>query len=217
MDVTGTYADYEPYTGQSITLPYTLNAIPVSSGGNVTIDGQQWVCDEVDLAKGMKVQRIGKVEVTSTMYGEVSSMNKFDTLGLDNVQPFRFNSIRTIPESIVICTALSGILKGEAWGRTYECIGYVGRTETFIDFYIANERLGTTAETTGSDAVKALVKWLEANPFSFIYALANPIEIPLTPAEIAAFNAFTTYYPETIVENNYNTWMKATYKSIESV
>lgn len=28
---------------------------------------------------------------------------------------------------------------------------------------------------------------------------------------------FVTYYPVTIVENNYNTWMKATYKSIESV
>ena len=41
---------YEPYTEQSVQLPYTLNAIPVASGGNVTIDGQQWVCDEVDLA-----------------------------------------------------------------------------------------------------------------------------------------------------------------------
>lgn len=35
--------------------------------------------------------------------------------------------------------------------------------------------------------------------------------------EIAAFNAFITYYPITVIENNYNTWMKATYKSIESV
>ena len=49
------------------------------------------------------------------------------------------------------------------------------------------------------------------------YALATPIEIPLTNDEIAAFNALKTYYPVTIIENNYNTWMKATYKSTESV
>lgn len=33
-------ANYEQYTEQSIQLPYTLNAIPVASGCNVTIDGQ---------------------------------------------------------------------------------------------------------------------------------------------------------------------------------
>lgn len=38
---------YEPYHEQNVTLPYTLNAIPVSSGGNVTIDGQQYIADRV--------------------------------------------------------------------------------------------------------------------------------------------------------------------------
>ena len=38
---------YEPYTEQSATLPYTLNAIPVTSGGNVTIDGRQYIADRV--------------------------------------------------------------------------------------------------------------------------------------------------------------------------
>ena len=35
------------YTEQTITLPITLNAIPVASGGNVTIDGQQYIADRV--------------------------------------------------------------------------------------------------------------------------------------------------------------------------
>ncbi len=39
--------DYEPYTEQSVQLPYTLNAIPVASGGNVTINGQQYIADRV--------------------------------------------------------------------------------------------------------------------------------------------------------------------------
>ena len=41
-------------------------------------------------------------------------------------------------------------------------------------------------------------KQLLTNVKSVIYyALATPIETPLTPAEIAAFNALTTYYPVT--------------------
>ena len=38
---------YEPYKEQSVQLPYTLNAIPVASGGNVTIGGQQYIADRV--------------------------------------------------------------------------------------------------------------------------------------------------------------------------
>lgn len=49
------------------------------------------------------------------------------------------------------------------------------------------------------------------------YALETPIETALTPAEISAYKALSTKTPTTIVENNYNTWMKATYKSTESV
>lgn len=50
-DLNATYDDFEPYKGQEATLPYTLNAIPVSSGGNVTIDGQQYIADYVDVEK----------------------------------------------------------------------------------------------------------------------------------------------------------------------
>ena len=37
---------------QTVALPYTLNAIPVSSDGNVTINGQQYVADYVDVERG---------------------------------------------------------------------------------------------------------------------------------------------------------------------
>lgn len=38
---------FKPYHEQAVTLPYTLNAIPVSSGGNITIDGQPYIADRV--------------------------------------------------------------------------------------------------------------------------------------------------------------------------
>lgn len=52
---------YEPYRDeQTVTLPYTLNAIPVSSGGNVTIDGQQYIADYVDVERGKLVRMVGE-------------------------------------------------------------------------------------------------------------------------------------------------------------
>lgn len=48
---------------QTIALqtPNGLRGIPVTSGGNYTdSSGQRWVCDEVDLERGVKVQRVDK-------------------------------------------------------------------------------------------------------------------------------------------------------------
>ena len=49
---------------QSVTFPYTLNAIPVSNGGNVTIKGQQYVADYVDVERGKVVRKINKLILT---------------------------------------------------------------------------------------------------------------------------------------------------------
>lgn len=44
-----------------------LRGIPVTSGGNYTDpSGQQWVCDEVDLERGVRVQRVDKAAFDST-------------------------------------------------------------------------------------------------------------------------------------------------------
>lgn len=62
-------AAYSPYREQLLTLPTPtgLPGIPVTSGGNYTDpQGQQWVCDEVDLERGVKVQRVDKAAFDST-------------------------------------------------------------------------------------------------------------------------------------------------------
>ena len=60
--------DYEPYREQLLTLPTPtgLPGIPVTSGGNYTDStGQQWVCDEVDLERGVRVQRIASFVINA--------------------------------------------------------------------------------------------------------------------------------------------------------
>lgn len=57
--------EYEPYKSQSLSIPTPsgLPGIPVQSGGNYTDrKKQQWVCDEIDFARGKRVQRIAKVD-----------------------------------------------------------------------------------------------------------------------------------------------------------
>ena len=63
---------YEPYHEQTAALPYTLNAIPVSSGGNVTIDGQQYIADYVDVERGKLVKTVdsSKLDNTQSIVGK---------------------------------------------------------------------------------------------------------------------------------------------------
>jgi len=63
LELGTTATAYSPYREQLLTLPTPtgLPGIPVTSGGNYTDQsGQQWVCDEVDLERGIKVLRIDK-------------------------------------------------------------------------------------------------------------------------------------------------------------
>lgn len=57
---------YEPYKEQTIQLTIILNAIPVSSGGNVTIDGQQYIADYVDVERGKLVKMVDSSKLDNT-------------------------------------------------------------------------------------------------------------------------------------------------------
>ena len=61
-----TATPFEPYHEQTVTIPYTLNAIPVSSGGNVTIDGQQYMSDYVDVERGKLVRMVDSSKLDNT-------------------------------------------------------------------------------------------------------------------------------------------------------
>lgn len=202
---------------KTITLPTPngLPGIPVTSGGNYTDpSGQQWVCDEVDFARGVRVQRVGKMEITGTYTNNniIISTSKWNSSVVDKVQPFRFRNIFSIPLSPVMCEILPSVKDKEPWGLAYECIGGVGRPKANVDFCISNERLGTTAETTSNEAINALKNWLKTNPISFRWALFDPIETPLTSAELAAYKALTTYAPTTVLQATDGAGMEVTYK-----
>lgn len=185
---------------QTITLPYTLNAIPVSRGGNVTIDGQQWVCDEVDLERGVKVQRVASMVFSSNL-GFVESKTSNGTRFEYECKNCKKTDINTF-DANAFCSALA-LGKEDSTRFTSDVF-----TIKEMSLYVSFKNITSLVE---------LQQYLQQTPMTLVAVLITPIETPLTPVEISAFNAFTTYYPVTIIENNYDTWMKATYKSMESV
>lgn len=53
----------------TISTPNGLRGIPVTSGGNYTdANGQQWVCDYVDLARGKYVQNVGLLDFSNMVW-----------------------------------------------------------------------------------------------------------------------------------------------------
>jgi hypothetical protein len=77
--VTVTLSDGNGKT-QTLTLPTPngLPGIPVTFGGNYTDpQGQQWVCDEVDLERGVKVQRIASFVINAKNANGISVTNMY--------------------------------------------------------------------------------------------------------------------------------------------
>lgn len=80
FEVGSTATSYEPYHEQTVTLPYTLNAIPVESGGNVTINGQQYIADYVDVERGKLVRHIKEKSdtISIAVAGSVGGLGHYD-------------------------------------------------------------------------------------------------------------------------------------------
>nr|DAY48941.1 MAG TPA: hypothetical protein [Caudoviricetes sp.] len=171
---------------QTLTLPTPngLPGIPVTSGGNYTDStGQQWVCDEVDLTRGVRVQRVYKVDV--------------DGENVKFVQAGNYANISTRGLPIALYD------EGQ---RTFAIATFTNLPWFYNTFngqflYLIAANL---ADQLNESCKKQLGK--------IYYALATPIETPLTPDEIAAYKALTAYGPDTVVQAGDGAGVKLVYQ-----
>lgn len=182
---------------QTLTLPTPtgLPGIPVTSGGNYTDgNGQQWVCDEVDLERGVKVQR-------------VTTMVFSDSLGFaaeSTTNGIRFSRATrelkktdtTTPDSGAFCSALALGRPGSSWLTP-------NVFSINVMLYVRFENINSLGE---------LQQYLQQTPMSLTAILAAPIETPLAPAEIAAYKALTAYAPDTVVQASDGAGIKLDYQ-----
>lgn len=185
---------------QTLTLPTPtgLPGIPVTSGGNYTDQsGQQWVCDEVDLERGVKVQRVNAYKFYSSygfrMERTSLSLTRFN-IAIGNVLAADTGTLT----SSALCSALPLGPQGSTYSRTNVF------TITNMLFYINIGNIASLAE---------LQQYLQQTPMSLTAILATPIETPLTPAEIAAYKALTAYGPDTVVQAGDGAGVKLEYQS----
>lgn len=192
-DPTATYDDFEPYHEQTVTLPYTLNAIPVSSGGNVTIDGQQYVSDYFDVERGKLVRmckrrKLFEMPIRDWGTGEngarrdwYANVEKYDDTAYIN---------RTIP-----CLVSNLCEKRSQMSYPYFAYGTIANNGwqgySRLAIYVSKEY----------DTFDKLKEYIGADT-EVVYQLATPEEIDLTPEEIAALKALATYYPVTNISVN---------------
>lgn len=194
--------DYEPYREQLLTLPAPtgLPGIPVTSGGNYTDQsGQQWVCDEADLERGVKVQRIASFVINAKNANNIFVTNEYTRVTVATnarLKTSQKTNRDTRVERCVFCEALPW--SANTWASTVNCVGFVENDS--VDFTIGNSYLGLNEASTDDERKTALVKYFTDNPCRVVCRIATPIETPLTPAEIAAYKALTAYGPDTVVQ-----------------
>ena len=167
-----TYDDFEPYHEQTVALPYTLNAIPVSSGGNVTIDGQQYIADYVDVERGKLVRMVEKKVLNGTENWNLSERSE------NRNGVFQFFADANI----------AGALCDKA---IYESL--TSHYGTFDTWYNQIRFYAHTDEMT----VEEWRNFLSSNNHVIYIVRNTPVKTDLTKEEITAFKALTTYYPTT--------------------
>lgn len=176
---------YEPYIeAQTVETSHILPGIPVSSGGNYTdANGQQWICDEVDLARGVYVQRVKR-------------------LVLDGSETWRKS------DSYLYIELEEHAIKGDKGF----CSHFVFWYNYGGDCIFASEKwvyLGSTASANYD--VDTWKEFLSGNNVTLLYILATPIETPLSDAEITAFKALHSNRPNTTILNDAGAFMAVEY------
>lgn len=183
---------------QTLTLPTPngLPGIPVTSGGNYTDqNGQQWVCDEVDLERGVRVQMVTTM-VFSDSSGFAANSTPNGIRFLRAVKNLKITDTATA-DANAFCSALALGANGGTW-LTPDVF-----TITKTALYVRFKNITSLGE---------LQQYLQQTPMSLTAILATPIETPLFPAEIAAYKALTAYAPDTVVQASDGAGIKLDYQ-----
>ncbi len=200
INVGDTALPYEVYKEpQSITVPYTLRGIPVSSGGNYTdADGQQWIADELHVradGSGELVQRIA--------FEYDQSANTWNTWGAQSSGVIGFYSYRSSKSTYcgdehTLCSLIQ--FDANAHSTRVGTRAIVINDKNKIPYVIvALPDKSVLADTsTNAKAVESFKAFMSSKKMEIQYALLNPTTTTLTAEEVKAL-LMQTYKPTTVI------------------
>lgn len=197
VDITArvSLSECEPQT-MNISTPNGLPGIPVDSGGNYTDEsGQQWLCDEIDLGRGVYVQKLFSVKLNGNP--TLQSINEYGIANFGFTLSQYANADMSKLHSL--CNRFDRQSLTIANTKTE---GYMVASATTVYLRVKQERAATTSE---------IIEYLSENPTIILYILSEPIETPLTAEEISAYKALHTNKPTTTITNSDNAHMAVDY------
>lgn len=177
----------------TLTLANGLCGIPVTDKSLATYtdaSGQMWCADEIDLERGVRVQRVAKC--VSTNSAGYYALGSYARVSLN----FANNYSVSTPNGLCNIAPMIGNYTLDA-----------------LHFYVQNFQAWVFVpinELATQDAKGALA-WLQGKGAEIYYILATPIETPLTDEETAAYKALHTNKPYTTVLNDSGAYMSMKY------
>lgn len=199
-----TATEYEPIVPfETLTLNRTLRGIPVTSGGNYTDrNGQQWICDEIDFERGVHVQRILVQEFTGREAWTTNPLAE----SLGTVAYHIYNASGDAEFALGLC---SHFVNGGQWSS-----GLSSKTNTFWTANVTTMVFKTDGAQSLDDFIGFLQNEYESgNPVTLYSVIRTPKETPLTEAELAAYSALHSNYPNTTVLNDAGAHMELKYNA----
>lgn len=188
---------YEPYKPvQTIATTNPLRGIPVTTGGNYTdSDGQQWVCDEVDLERGVLVKRVNMFVIDGSFTGSISRETE-----KEKTQVFLVVLPKPHPEEY----------RRDFFSNRFVSYVATDDAEKMVP-NINSVYVALNKERLSELSVIGFRAWLASNPITMHYVQETPEEIPLSETEIAAYRALHTNKPNTTILNDSGAHMKVEY------
>lgn len=199
-----TATEYEPHKGtQALTMTNALPGIPVASGGNYNdADGQQWICDEVDMGRGVYVQR--------TALLDFSAWENWNTWGVsantEGITGFYHYADAEIVAYEVLCTISK--CAPLVWGGKAIGAAASESASRYIMISVYNDML--TDVSTDEAALASFKELLTASGGKMLVAI-KPTEMPLSEAELATFAALHSVKPTTTILNDSGAHMAVEY------
>lgn len=180
--------EYEPYKGQTLTMltPNGLPGIPVSSGGNWTdADGQQYLANYRDWARGVDVQMVNTVDLSTLAWALTSSGSAY-----------WWNAVIADAKYASINTELVNGIAEKYTMRVASGMSSSAKGQMAMDIQDMKVNTGSASEKPSG---------------LMLYQLATPIETAIPAESLTAYATVYTSNPNTLVFNDAGVHMEMAY------
>lgn len=197
------YEPYKPAQTLIIPTPNGLPGVPTIDNGNYTdASGQQWLCDEVDLKRGVYVQNVAFAE-----FGKgITSLTKNSGVSSKNIVSAYFFSIprkRAKTRHTIMSNCLRFVANVSSGNPAY-VISNESQTEAMY--------VSIPAELYEND--DQMLNLLAEKKVKILYA-TYPTERPLSTEELEKYRSLRTYSPTTTVINDAGAGMSVGYAKMK--